>query len=142
MNYALVVKASDQNWEVIGKYNIRQEAKLELLSNAIQNQIPITGMVTTQYGDSVVPFAIWDGGSFSGGFVPEGSQDWDWSLMTTYSVLVGNTVALILYNVKNDQNDDRLKAAFQSEVTLVPINVDNIPKIGWIWNGEQFLESN
>ena len=141
MNYALVVKASDQNWEVIGKYNIRQEAKLELLSNAIQNQIPITGMVTTQYGDSVVPFAIWDGQSFSGGIVPEGSEVMPESI-TTYSVLVGNTVVLVLYNVVNDQNDDKLKAAFQSEVTLVPINVDNIPNIGWIWNGEQFLAGN
>lgn len=139
MNYALVVKASDQNWEVLGKYNIRQEAKLELISNAIQNQIPITGMVTTQYGDSVVPFATWDGNSFSGGIAREESIP---ESITTYSVLVGNTVALVLYQVANDQNDDKIKAAFQSEITLVPINVDNIPKIGWIWNGEQFLESN
>lgn len=142
MNYALVVKTSNENWEVIGKYNIIQESKLEMLSNAHNNKTPIIGMVTSSYTDSVAPFATWNGSSFSGGIKPEwhNDPDLDWSVITSYSILVDNVVVLVLNNVKNDPSDDKLQAAFESEVTLVPINIDNIPRIGWIWNGEQFLK--
>lgn len=142
MNNALVVKTSDENWEVVYKYNIKNEEKLEVLASARANGVPITGMVTTPYGDSVRPLAVWNGTSFSGG-VPKGEDELPIpSEMESFSILAGDKVVLTLFNIVNDQNYDKFQAAFNSEVTLIPINIDNIPQIGWIWNGEQFLENN
>jgi len=143
MNNALVVKTSDGNWEVVHKYNILNEEKLAVLESARANGLPITGMITTPYGNSVRPLAIWNGTSFSGGTLLQGRDE---SSLTddiaTCSILAGDKIVLILYNVVNDQNYEKFQAAFQSEVTLIPINIDNIPQIGWIWDGEQFLENN
>lgn len=139
MNAALVVKISDQNWEVIAKYNLPSK-KLDEFLNAYESSNLITGLNTTSYKESAVPGATWDGTLFSGGVKPAWIQeDTDWSLISTYSLISNNKILIVLNTVKNDVSDEKMKAAFSSDVTMVPITLENIPKLGSTWNGTEFL---
>lgn len=141
MNTALVVKTSDQDWEVVQKYDIKKEEKLNAFLTAYQDENPIVGMITSSYEDSAVPGATWNGSSFSGGTKPEwmNNPDIDWSVISTYALLSNNVIIFLFNNVKNDASDAKMKAAFESEVTMVPIQLDNVPKLGDIWNGQEFI---
>ena len=141
MNAALVVKTPDGNWEVVEKYNIKNEVKLNTFLTAYESESPIVGMITTSYQDSAVPGATWNGSSFSGGTKPPymDGTDVDWSVITTYALLSNNVIIFLFNTVNNDPKDAKMKAAFESEVTMVPITVGNVPRLGDIWNGQQFI---
>lgn len=139
MNAALLVKGSTQDWEVIGKYNL-PEPKFNEFLTAYESGSPITGMVTTAYTDTAVPGATWNGTSFSGGTKsPWMDETVDWSVIATYALMVDNKVLISFTNVKNDTGYDKMQAAFSSDVTMVPITLGQVVRLGNIWNGQEFI---
>ena len=140
MNAALIVKITDENWEVVAKYDI-PEVKFNAFLTAYESGSPITGMVTTSYQDSAVPGATWDGSSFSGGTKPQymNDPDTDWSVLSTYALLSDNVILFLFNTVKNDAADERMKAIYASEVSIVPITIDYVPSLGDTWDGQQFI---
>jgi hypothetical protein len=142
MNAALIVKNSDGNWEVAEKYNL-PESKLSLLLTAHENKDTIVGMITSAYEDTAVPGATWNGSSFSGGtklrWMDNPDLAVDWSVSTTYSLLINNVIFIVFNNVKNDLSDDKMKAIFSSEVSMVPFEENRYLNLGTIWDGQDFL---
>jgi hypothetical protein len=139
MNIALLVKVSDQEWEVVSKHNL-PKPRFDILSEAYKNGRAITGMKTSSYKETVLRGSIWNGTSFSGGEnfgFPEGDEDWD--LIGTYSILIDNVVFMRFINVKNDAGYDKMEAAFSSEVTMIPIESGQPVRLGSIWNGQEFI---
>ena len=142
MNAALLVKNSTQDWEVIAKYNLG-EPKFSQFMAAYESESPMVGKVTTTYQEAAVPGAIWDGTSFSGGEKSGWMDDSvDWSVIATYSIMSNNKIIISFVNIKNDTSYDKMEAAFESEVTMVPILLDQVVRLGSIWDGQTFTENN
>lgn len=140
MNVALVVKNSDENWEVAVKRTLPDD-RLAAFKAAFDGGSTINGMKTTAYKETVLRGATWDGSSFSGGEnygFPE--EDTDWDVYGTFSILIDNVVFVTFIQTKNDAFYDMLDAAFSSEVTLVPIELEQREScnVGSIWNGQEF----
>jgi hypothetical protein len=141
MNAALLVKKSNNDWEVIEKYSL----PAEMYDNFIkiyQSSNPIVGMPTEGHINEAFTGATWNGSYFSGGVKPVWmTDDLDMDPFRTYVLLSDNLVFMTLSSIVNTVNQEKLDAAFASEVTLVPILPGQEAKIGNIWNGSEFLES-
>lgn len=142
MNSALVVKKSDNEWEVVEKYDLTPD-RLEKFMGIYEGPDEITGMATGEHYSTAYKGATWNGSSFSGGDKPVWVDDATFAeSFKTYVLLGGNVVFMILSASNNSILQDKLDAAFASEVTLVPILPGQEANIGSIWNGNDFLESN
>lgn len=139
MNAALLVKNSNNDWEVVVKHSLPKN-RFDIFLEAYKNGSSIVGMNTTAYKETVLRDSVWNGTSFSGGVnpgFPDGDEDWD--VVSTYSILIDNVVFLRFINVKNDSGYDKMEAAFGSDVTLVPIELGQTVRLGSIWNGQEFI---
>jgi hypothetical protein len=65
--YIAIVKNDNNSWDAIFKFAYNSEVRLNMLDAAWEKELPITGMITTNYGLSPKIGSIWNGTEFSGG---------------------------------------------------------------------------
>jgi hypothetical protein len=142
MNIAIVVKNSNAEWEVAEIYNFPTEL-FDIFMQKYESGSTITGMVTGEHAYQAGKGAIWDGVSFSGGDAPIGIAHTEmFDSFKTYVILADNIVLVTFSAQNNSILQQKLDAVFASETTAVPILPGQIAKIGYIWNGTDFLGGN
>ena len=141
MNAALVVKISDTEWEVIAKYDLIEQ-KNTIFLDAIESGKTINGMIITPFRESATLGAVWNGSSFSGGKEPGYTRsEEDWEVTSTYALLADNVIFMTFSATLNDIQHAKMEAAFASDVTMVPIRLTDVVRLGSIWNGQEFTEA-
>ena len=124
--YIAIVKNDNNSWDAIFKFAYNSEVRLNMLDAAWEKELPITGMITTNYGLSPKIGSIWNGTEFSGGH-ERGSIDFPEITATeeqlaninSYSFLCDNEVVATITALKDTPQSAMLDAAFAGEVLLV-----------------------
>lgn len=142
--YAVLVKNNETSWDVIGllDYGVIP-AKSQIIDDALDSGMPITGMTTTQYRNDARTNAVWNGTSFSGGIpLSEDANNTDefWNSVKQYSIICDNKIISNI-TINNDNPRSALyEAAFASEVTMVKVPEHQVVYLGetYGWNGAEF----
>lgn len=139
--YALAVQIDENLYEVFDVINVPDSAtpSITRIENALNSGHQILGMKTTQFGNSVVHGAIWNGENFSGG-----NEDYylnknpNWSVSNSFSFLCNNEIFLISFMSVNTSANEMYDAAFSGNVTLIKVQEDQDVSPGCTWNGLEF----
>jgi hypothetical protein len=141
--YAVLVKNNETSWDVVYRlqYDTGNNRKIAV-DEALAKDVPVIGMETTSFRNLVRPGAVWDGSSFSGGEeLPEGKVAVDiWDTHQRFTFLSENVV-VANFAIENDSPvSEFLSAAFENEVILVPVPLDQSVSIGgtYGWDGTRF----
>jgi hypothetical protein len=124
--YIAIVKNDNDSWDAIFKFNYASELRINMLNDAWEKGLPITGMATTGYGLTPKIGAIWNGTEFSGGH-ERGTADFpainipeeQLANMKSYSFICDNEVVATITAEKDTPQSEMLDAAFAGEVYLV-----------------------
>ena len=138
--YASVVKNSQGTWDiyrVTDHYSI-PEAKRNILINAVESGLPITGMNLTQYKDAACTGATWNGETFVGGEKITFSDDFAWDITELYGY-VCNDIIIQTAICMQPGHKAQYAAIFDSETTIVDIPDDQPFKIGDVWDGTNII---
>lgn len=141
--YAFIVKNDQGTWDVwdtMGTIPIQDRE--ERLQSALASEFPITGMDLTPYKETATSGAVWDGEKFEGignihPFTKLENPDWD--TLTQYGYVCNDTILLIFYSQPNTTKDNKMKAIFNSETTIINVPEDQTIQTGDIWDGEKVV---
>jgi len=139
--YACVVKNSQDTWDIFNflVHSSNQEKK-DILVNAVESGLPITGMILTEHKWSATPGAIFDGTEFTGGTVSVVPEELDWETINTYGYICDNVCIGGFITTSGSEQDLQFQAAFSDETTIVEIPEGQTASVGDIWDGEKVVK--
>lgn len=140
--YACVVKNSQDTWDIFNflAYSSNQE-KQDMLFNAVESGLPITGMIMTPHKWAATPGATFDGTEFTGGTVSVVSEEHDWETINTYGYICDNVCIGGFITTSGSDQDFQFQAAFADETTIVKIPEGQQANVGDIWDGEKVVKA-
>lgn len=141
--YAFIVKNEEGTWDIWNTLDmIPMPDREKRLADAVASGLPITGMDLTPYRETATSGAVWDGEKFEGiGNVHPVTRnpDADWDIVTQYGYICDNTLLIIFYSQVGSIQDDKYKAIFDGETSIIRVPDDEDVKVGDIWDGTQVI---
>lgn len=145
MKYAILVKNSDESYDILNFINYYDDAETVSLLDAALSDLsnPIIAMDASDHKITATRGATWNGTSFSGGRVSKAADATAEELDSfKLYVFLHNNIVVARNAVKTDSpRAEAFSAAFASEVKLVKVPDDQYVAIGEThgWDGSRFI---